>query len=137
MKSKRIRQNGDGFTLIELLVVMAILSILASIGVPAYFRYVEKAQLVSSASAVEIVRKRLEVYNIEYGSYPTTLNFPDLTDGDGQQVLNNGELLNTVNGKINGWVSYTYVAGNSYDLRASAKNSALTEIRATPQSIAY
>ena len=38
------KKNG-GFTLVELIVVIAILGLLAGIGVPMYSQYVEKAQI--------------------------------------------------------------------------------------------
>ncbi|MDF7826819.1 prepilin-type N-terminal cleavage/methylation domain-containing protein [Pontiellaceae bacterium B12227] len=62
--------NCRGFTLIELLVVMAIIGILAGLGVGGY-RLARRAALEGRAQAeIELLRTALEEYRVEYGSYP-------------------------------------------------------------------
>lgn len=53
------KSNG-GFTLVELIVVIAILGLLAGIGIPTYSKYIEKAQTVQGqvdGHAVDINNK--------------------------------------------------------------------------------
>jgi prepilin-type N-terminal cleavage/methylation domain-containing protein len=64
-----------GFTLIELLVVVAIIGILVAISIGSYFQYVDKAQRTVSVSALENLRKLIEGYAIDHGSYPLSIDF--------------------------------------------------------------
>lgn len=129
-------KNRNGFTLIELLVVVAVLAILAAIALPSYMNYVDRARLISSVAAMDIIKHDLELYNNDNGQYPGTVNFPAFTDGSGNLVLLSSSVP-IVNGKINAWVSYNPQPGNSYELKAEAKDRNNTEITLTPNSITY
>jgi type IV pilus assembly protein PilA len=71
MKTARMRTNGEtGFTLVELLVVMAILGILAAIGIPAFLSQEGKAHDVSAKSAAGTAKSAIEVWATDRdGSY--------------------------------------------------------------------
>ena len=51
-----------GFTLIELMIVVAIIGILASIAVPNYIEYVNRARASEATSALSQMRIRMEQY---------------------------------------------------------------------------
>jgi type II secretion system protein G len=59
-----------GFTLIELLVVMAILGILATVGLNSFRSSQLKSRDTRRRSDLEQVQRALEMYFNDYGSYP-------------------------------------------------------------------
>ncbi|GAB4028355.1 MAG: hypothetical protein Fur0012_00510 [Elusimicrobiota bacterium] len=65
-----------GFTLIELLVVVLIISILAAVGIPQYFKVVEKARVSEAKSMFSNIKASEERVLAKAGSY--TNNFGDL-----------------------------------------------------------
>lgn len=52
----------NGFTLTELMIVVAVIGILASVGIPAYNNYVTRGKLVEGTSALSDARVKMEQY---------------------------------------------------------------------------
>lgn len=61
-KNARLKQLSKGFTLIELMVALAIISILASIAIPAYQDYVLRSRIPEATSGLASKRVQLETY---------------------------------------------------------------------------
>lgn len=55
-------KTQQGFTLVELMIVVVIISILASIGIPAYSDYVIRGKLVEGTSALSDGRIKMEQF---------------------------------------------------------------------------
>ncbi len=69
----KIKGNGRGITLIELLIVVMIVGILASIAIPIYRGYMQRARRADAKTALEQIRAAQEMRRAEYGSYSTDL----------------------------------------------------------------
>lgn len=63
-------RKNPGFTIVELLVVIVVIAILASISVVAYNGIQNRAKDSARDSAAGTIRKVLEMYKGEIGSYP-------------------------------------------------------------------
>jgi prepilin-type N-terminal cleavage/methylation domain-containing protein len=80
----RVRyKHQAGFTIIELLIVIVVIAILAGITIVAYNGIQSQAKDSSIQSTIEQLKKAIEMYNIENGSYPVTSVTP-LVSGGGQ-----------------------------------------------------
>ena len=63
-----------GFTLMELIVVMAILGLLATIGLASFRNSQLKSRDAKRKSDLEQVQRALEMYHNDYGQYPDSSN---------------------------------------------------------------
>lgn len=69
-----MRDREAGFTLIELMVTVAVISILAAIAVPNFFKESRKAKAMAEVQPMfNDLRVRMEQYLQEQGAYPATL----------------------------------------------------------------
>ena len=61
------------FTIVELLMVMAILGILATMSIPLFSQYRNKAKSGASASEIRTLEKSIIAHALDKGSLPATL----------------------------------------------------------------
>ncbi|MEJ0086892.1 MAG: type IV pilin protein [Pseudomonadota bacterium] len=73
-----MRSRQQGLTLMELLTVVAVIGILASIAVPSYRRYLQRAQRSDATTALLRLQATQEKHFLQYGTYVTvTANLPN------------------------------------------------------------
>jgi prepilin-type N-terminal cleavage/methylation domain-containing protein len=75
-RGTKLCNSSEGYSLIELLTVIAIIGILATIAIPTYHGYRDKARMSTIYAALRQVKLAQEVYFTDHGRY-----FPD-PDGD-------------------------------------------------------
>ena len=68
----RSRTREAGFTIIELMIVVAIIGLLAGIGVPSYKEYVNKGKRAEGKAALTAAAARLERYYSLNNCYPSS-----------------------------------------------------------------
>jgi len=66
------KQMQQGFTLIELMIVIAIIGILASIAIPQYQIYTQRAEVTTSIAAVRTVQLAIQEHYSTTGGLPAT-----------------------------------------------------------------
>lgn len=64
-------RRHSGFTLTEILIVLAIVGLLASIAIPAYDQYVQRANRSAAQQFMLDLASRAEQYRLDARNYPT------------------------------------------------------------------
>ncbi len=62
------KMNKKGFTLVELMVVLAILGLLAGIGIPQYMNTLSRARFAADVAAVQTVQSAVNALKAETGA---------------------------------------------------------------------
>ena len=68
---KKLRR---GFTLIEILIVVVIIGILATVAIPAYFKYVRKGYAADAKIQIKNIYMSADIYKQNNGEYPADLS---------------------------------------------------------------
>src|SRR5271169_3792260 len=100
------KKGQGGFTMIELLIVLVILAVLASIAIPQYFTYLDKARLAASISTLSSLGIDLEAYHTSNGQYPIAIDWVTYIDQNGNSILT-AMTPSTFYGKIASWQTYS------------------------------
>ncbi len=69
----RVGKTQLGLTLIEIMIVLAIIGVIASIAMPAYKDYTEKAKINQAVSDIAAVCVKIEAYWQDNRTYPSSL----------------------------------------------------------------
>ena len=80
---KDMKRKAYGFTIVELLIVIVVIGILAAVSIVAYNGVNNRARVASASSALNQARKKLDLYNVENGSYPADLSTAGIASSSG------------------------------------------------------
>ncbi len=69
-----LKTNHTGFTLIEVIIAIAIIGILASIAIPNYLKYREKARIEVATTEMKIIEKKIVNLVADNGELPEDLS---------------------------------------------------------------
>jgi len=85
MPKQKELSKKSGFTIVELLIVVVVIAILAAITLVAYTNIQDRARASEASAALVQAKKKLALYKVDNGSYPTTGNITDagLSESDG------------------------------------------------------
>ena len=77
------KRNHNGFTIVELLIVIVVIAILAALTIVAFNGMQNRARATEAKVGIAQTKRKLEIYKVENGSYPTTGNLAaaGITDG--------------------------------------------------------
>ena len=92
-------RNSKGFTLIELMIVIAIIGILAAIALPAYAKYMARARFTEVTTALDGVKKQVELCIFDLGQTGYTAKNAITVD----KTVNANGCSNATANSGNGW----------------------------------
>lgn len=88
-----MKKLSTGFTLIELMITVAIIGILAAVAVPAYQRYIGRAQASEATIMLEGARLVVDEYVTQSGNFPNSLS-----DLEVLGIITSGKFVSSITG---------------------------------------
>ena len=101
------KRNEQGFTMVELIIVVAIMGIIGALLVPAFGSMSAKARLTTDLSTVKTLKRTVDSYKAEIGSYPAATDLIQLNS----DLVSRG-YLDTDAEALTDNVSITYTAAD-------------------------
>jgi Tfp pilus assembly major pilin PilA len=124
--SHRIIRKRSGFTIVELVTIVVLITVLATLSIFFYYNHLNKAKIIIAQSTIDNVRKTLEVFNMDRGNYPVSIDFNNCVDEQGRSVFD-PSLCDQVKSDIFSVESYSR-DGLNYILKVRAKDTEHTLI---------
>ncbi|MDD4202358.1 MAG: type IV pilin protein [Candidatus Omnitrophica bacterium] len=109
----RVLTSKKGFTMLELLMVIIVIGILASLAIPQYQSFMEKARTAEARNVISSIKSAQELYFLEHGWY------------GGVDVINNNYVTFPTSGTLTLW---TYAITTP---ASGATNATTYTVRAT------
>ena len=127
-------RSSRGFTLIELLVVVLIIAVLATMAVTRFYAMRDKSLVAAATFDLDLVRKMLAYYSVDYSSYPpSAADYDDLKTQMVDPTGNSYGRLPVSN--TYAWVSYSLDANDNFVLRVQVSDRNRTILIATPDRV--
>lgn len=113
-------KNTKGFTLIELMIVVAIVGILAAVGLPAYQDYTIRAQVTEGLTLADGLKTPVSEAYQNTGTLPATN-----ADANIQGTVD-GQYVSSVAVGANGVITATFSNAGTYKANAAINGKAIT-----------
>lgn len=110
MDNRTPKPRIAGFTLVELMIAIAVLSVIVSIAIPAYNRYIREGHFATMRATLNGLRTVIEDFHLDNGNFGTSNTLTGFSAIDGRFGWNPGGDLGAYN--------YTVAVNgtNSYDV---------------------
>ena len=73
-KQGKLKSVNSGFSFLELVIAIAIMALLAAVGIPMYMSYVEKAKITKTEGILSNLKLAINSYYLDTNKYPNSLN---------------------------------------------------------------
>ncbi|MCX7734485.1 MAG: prepilin-type N-terminal cleavage/methylation domain-containing protein [bacterium] len=123
------------FSLIELLIVIAIIAVLASLGIPQYRKFIYKSKVTEVKTILPTIMQLQEMYIAEKNKYITCGFYPSRAVGGTKASWEDGNCISSnlnFNAKGGTFCQYAIASGDYSTNPASASPSDSVEVEQTP-----